>query len=566
MERSTAQIFLVARLLIHSASPALATDVSFSHLQTSLPDTSGFNLNQYSLVSTNLQSRPDSLQLKANTPNRENPTSTRDKTPLTGKLSKLKALETLSLPRTPAEVTITEFRPITIKDLEELIATNNPELEAAQRQVNQSKALLLEAISRWYPTINLTANGLPQYLQGEQLNNPEFASDTSSEQWKASASVKIQWNLIDPGRVPEIAAARDNYERSKNTFLIKQRELRLNALTRYFLLQKSNEGVRIGKKSVQASLISLKDAKTRFNAGVATKLEVLEAETQLARDKQLLTGKLGDQSINRRSLAEILNLPPTVTPTIASPTQMVGVWGESLQASIISAYTFREELKKALLDVSLNNNKANSALASSQPTVSIFNTLSGSYAEGQLAVSDPSMRNYGSTISNTVGLNATWSIFDGGRSKSLYKYNKQKAKEAEANFQSERSLIRKQVEESYYKMITAKQDILTTTQAVIASKESLRLARLRFKAGITTQREVVNNQRDLTEAEVRYTDAINSYNTSIVELRRRTGIDKIQPCSGKSYADSRLGSKKSNDIPRETVALTDLCQPPLTNQ
>ena len=48
------------------------------------------------------------------------------------------------------------------------------------------------------------------------------------------------------------------------------------------------KGVRIGQDSVKASLVSYRDARARFNAGVNTKLEVLEAETQLARDRNTL--------------------------------------------------------------------------------------------------------------------------------------------------------------------------------------------------------------------------------------------------------------------------------------
>ena len=47
----------------------------------------------------------------------------------------------------------------------------------------------------------------------------------------------------------------------------------------------ADAGVRIGQDSVKASLVSYRDARARFNAGVNTKLDVLEAETQLARDR-----------------------------------------------------------------------------------------------------------------------------------------------------------------------------------------------------------------------------------------------------------------------------------------
>ena len=65
----------------------------------------------------------------------------------------------------------------------------------------------------------------------------------------------------------------------------------------------------------------------------------------------------------------------------------------------------------------------------------------------------------------------------------------------------------------------------------LSQREALRLARLRFQAGVATQREVVDNQRDLTRAQLRYVTAIADYNISLAELRRRTGLDQVASCS-----------------------------------
>jgi OMF family outer membrane factor len=35
----------------------------------------------------------------------------------------------------------------------------------------------------------------------------------------------VQWNLIDPARVPQISAARDNFEKASDAYLIALREL-----------------------------------------------------------------------------------------------------------------------------------------------------------------------------------------------------------------------------------------------------------------------------------------------------------------------------------------------------
>ena len=220
-------------------------------------------------------------------------------------------------------------------------------------------------------------------------------------------TLQVTWALIDPTRTPSVAAARDGFEKAKNQYLIGLRDLRLQAAEAFFTLQVADETVRIGQQSVRSSLVSLRDAKARFQAGVATKLEVLEAETQLARDQQVLTQGLADQAIARRDLASLLDLPQTVTPTSKEPSRVVGTWLPSLQESIVAAYAFREELDNILLDISIANSNANQALGEVQPFLNIAYNLVGGRARGFLSSTrtDPgfSYDNETWSVDNTMG-------------------------------------------------------------------------------------------------------------------------------------------------------------------
>ena len=529
---------------------------------------------------------PTAIELHGSRPKADDSVLAPAATDLPPELAPLTAPPSLALPDQPNQVKIRELRPLTLEEAERLTEVNNPSLKAAASQVDQAKSQLLAAISAWYPTVNLTANGLPQYLEGEQYRNPDFAPAeidpttgrpminpitglqerqpyTNSAQWTANFSAQVSWNLIDPKRVPQIAAARDSYEKARDSYLISLRELRLNTATQYFALQRADEQVRIGQQSVRVSLVSLRDARARFEAGVATKLEVLEAETQLARDRQILSRGLGDQDKARRGLAALLDLPQDITPTAASPARVVGIWQPSLEESIVAAYAFREELDRFILDISINNSNANAALAAVQPILTLVNTYSTSRTQGQTGVQPQigvNMDDYSWSSSNTVSVNASWAIFDGGRARASYRLNKQKAQESAFNFASERDKIRQQVESSFTDLRTANQDIFTASSQVLSARESLRLARLRFQAGVTTQREVVDTQRDLTQAEVSYADAVTRYNTSLAQLRRRTGLDQVAACPPVSLGATKPVEDSEYVIPIEPVPNQPACQ------
>ena len=117
---------------------------------------------------------PNALDLKGSRPKADPSVMPPAATTLPDDLDALKSPNSLALPDLPSQVTIRELRPLTLQEVERLVEVNNPSLKAAASQVKQAKSAVLASIAAWYPTVNLTANGLPQYLEGEQFRNPDF--------------------------------------------------------------------------------------------------------------------------------------------------------------------------------------------------------------------------------------------------------------------------------------------------------------------------------------------------------------------------------------------------------
>jgi OMF family outer membrane factor len=237
----------------------------------------------------------------------------------------------------------------------------------------------------------------------------------------------------------------------------------------------------------------------------------------------------------------------------------VGVWLPSLQESIVAAYAFREELDQLLLDISIANSNANRSLAAVQPLLQIFNDFSFGRSYGYQNRRDPLIQGTGWNAENAIGLNFSWTLFDGGRARAEYREQKQRADENRFNFARKRDEIRREVEENWYTLEQNNRNITTTSREVLSARESLRLARLRFQAGVTTQREVVDTQRDLTQAEVRWSNAIADYNVSLARLRRFTGLDQIAICQRPSLPAARPRSGDTGTVPVEPTPLLPAC-------
>ena len=546
MRRITAGICLVAGVVSSGVPPALSEDAV--QVDSALID-------QATL--------PDAIDSKGARPKADPSVISPAVDALPPPLLPLAAPPSLALPDAPSQVSIHELRPLTLEESLQLAEVNSPQLKAAASRVDQAKSGLRAAIAAWYPTVDLSASGLPEYFKSYSYRNPDFVTnnETYGRQWRVNGSLQVSWDLINPARVPQIAAARDRFERAGDSYLIALRDLRLEVQTAYFALQQADEGVRIGQDSVKASLVSYRDARARFNAGVNTKLDVLEAETQLARDRNILTTNRRDQETQRRNLARVLGLPQDVTPTAATPARPLGLWEPTLQESIVAAYNYSEELDQLILDISINNSQANASLAAVQPVVRFVNSTSASRTEGQngqTSRSDIDMGDFTYGVQNSTALTASWRLFDGGRARAEYRRSKQAAEESRLNFARTRDQIRLQVERSFLGLRAAIQNIDTTATEVLSSQESLRLSQLRVQAGVGVQREVVNSQRDLTQAELKYARALNDYNTNLVTLQRRTGLDALIACNAVSLTGTKP-EPEQEPIPIEPTPLKTAC-------
>ncbi|MGB0276947.1 MAG: TolC family protein, partial [Synechococcus sp.] len=225
MRRITAGICLVAGVVSSGVPPALSEDAV--QVESALID-------QATL--------PDAIDSKGARPKADPSVISPAVDALPPPLLPLAAPPSLALPDAPSQVRIHELRPLTLEESLQLAEVNSPQLKAAASRVDQAKSGLRAAIAAWYPTVDLSASGLPEYFKSYSYRNPDFVTnnETYGRQWRVNGSLQVSWDLINPARVPQIAAARDRFERAGDSYLIALRDLRLEVQTAYFALQQAD--------------------------------------------------------------------------------------------------------------------------------------------------------------------------------------------------------------------------------------------------------------------------------------------------------------------------------------
>lgn len=431
----------------------------------------------------------------------------------------------LQFPTKPAEVTLQENQPITLAQALELARRNNRDLQVSLLELERSRYALREAEASLLPTLGIStditrsqsANGqLSSELQERQtgISSPDDAGTSFSGQ--AQLSYELYTSGLSQARRN---AAREQVRVNELAVETQSEEIRLNVATEYYNLQQADEQVRIAQSAVQNSEASLRDAEALERAGVGTRFDVLRSQVNLANAQQDLTNARSQQEIARRRLATRLSLAQAVNISAADPVQLAGLWNQTLEQSILLAFQNRPELQQQLAQRNISEQQRRQALAELGPQVNFvasYNLLD--QFDDEISVTD----------GYSIGVRATLNLYDGGAARARASQSRVNIAIAETQFAEQRNQIRFQVEQSFSTQQANLENVQTANTALEQAREALRLARLRFQAGVGTQTDVINSENDLTRAEGNRVTAILDYNRALAQLQRSVTLRALR--------------------------------------
>ncbi|MCC5654250.1 TolC family protein [Nostoc sp. XA013] len=431
----------------------------------------------------------------------------------------------LQFPTKPEEVRLQGNQPITLAQALELARRNNRDLQVSLLELERNRAALREAQAALLPTLGVSTDITRSQSAGSQLSSELQEQQTGiSSPDEASTSfsgqAQLSYNIYTSGRVQaNIRAAEEQVRFNELAVETQSEEIRLNVATEYYNLQQADEQVRIAQSAVQNSEASLRDAEALERAGVGTRFDVLRSQVNLANAQQDLTNARSQQEIARRRLATRLSLPQAVNISAADPVQLAGLWNETLEQSIVLAFQNRPELQQFLAQRNISEQQRRQALAELGPQVSLvasYNLLD--QFDDSVSVTD----------GYSLGVQARLNLYDGGAARARADQSRANIAIAETQFAEQRNQIRFQVEQAFSTQQSSLENVQTANTALEQAREALRLARLRFQAGVGTQTDVINSENDLTRAEGNRVTAILDYNRALAQLQRSVTLRALR--------------------------------------
>jgi len=287
----------------------------------------------------------------------------------------------------------------------------------------------------------------------------------------------------------------------------------------YYNLMLAETILQIRIEAVHTSEEQLRNNTNLYHSGLATNLDVLQSQTQLARDRQSLV----DQQVVRRNgaitLAEALNvdLGADLLPVdrIVRKIRLIDprlTVSDLLRISIDNRPELKqyEELRLAAKRAIVV------AGAPLQPTFALTGNIYGIGPPSQIG-----------TL-YALGLNVNWQMGGLGTvDLANVQASRWQARVAQIQANKELVTVLGQVRSSFLQSLDTEHNIEEASNEVMSSAEELRLAQLRFSSGLGTNLDIITSQRDYTQALIDKAQTIINFDIAQAQLLHDTGLISV---------------------------------------
>lgn len=403
----------------------------------------------------------------------------------------------------PGALAGSEGRSLTLAEALREAEGQNLELRAARQGLERADSARRQAMAALWPTVSA---GSGAWNQGSTL---------------VQGNLEVAYSLdTHRERAARIALAEAQARASSCEYVLAYQKVRLATIEAYYDALEAAEQVRIARIDLQQAEALLRDTQALVKGGLQTIFEVQRAEVQVARARQSEEEAQAAFLIAKQGLARQLGIGGRTEVTASEAVALSRPWEPDLEASLQLAYDNRREL--TLQDLRRTAAEAAGTLARS--ATGLETQLFGSL-DVKSAV-QPDSRTMlgldgsapGNGPSYMAGVRLAWNAFDGGASREASRQAESDATAATLRREDARLQIEFEVERLYLSLQSGRHAVELSSLILDRAQASQESARLRLKAGVGTQTDLILAQADLIQAELGRTRAILSYNRTRAAL------------------------------------------------
>ena len=416
----------------------------------------------------------------------------------------------------------------TLEDCLALVRRQNPDVVAASRRVDAAAAAITVAKAQLYPAV--TSNGYFQYR--EQSLTTEGGQQPTNRKEDYSGDVRVSQNLYSAQAVRNrIAAAKLQLEAETNTYQAQVDTSTLAARLAFYQTLYAESSIAVEQEAVNLLGSQLKDQQDRFAAGSVGQLNVNRAQVALANEQPGLLAAQGSVQTAYVALAQLLGVaypadaherPFRVRGELSCPPVRM-----TLAECLARAQALRPEITSRKAQIDAYKHQIVVEKATTRPQITAFAAYD--------IYSEPSILSQRDNFSGgTVGVQATWTLFDGFATRGRVRSAQALVGQAEAQLEATRQQVEADVRTAFYDLQLAKETLPPLASTIRLASETQTLSISNFNAGLTDQLTVLQTRVDLTRARVTELGARLRYHQALARLERAVGMGR--PTQGSTTA------------------------------
>lgn len=416
---------------------------------------------------------------------------------------------------------------LSLDKAEQLALKQNFDLAIASREESKAKIGVMEAVGSGLPSIS----GYGAYTKNHELAVmyiPNFSNlagppipITLGVPYNATVGLSVSQPLFTGGAVTNgFLIAREAKNISSASRDLTRQNILIAVRTLYFQVEFMQSLINATEQASLSAKTNLEQVEKRETVGKASQFDVLQAKVKY----QSLLPQL--QSLKNQHETALTNLRAVMG--ISEPTKFLitdslvitenPFDGASLDSLKAIAKVKRPEMLITESQKDISTYQRNIAVGQTLPMLSLSADVRHQ-AQAQKST-DISPSTY--VRSTSTSINISWPLFSGGRKALGVQKSAIARKEADLQVQKMELNIGSEVEAAYLKVQETKLNITANASVREQAAEALRLARIMYENGSSTQLEVLGAEGNYLQAQSSYYQSIFQYNVAIDQLKKAT--------------------------------------------
>lgn len=397
---------------------------------------------------------------------------------------------------------------LTLNQCVSIALGNDPDIKSYQYTANAQKAVLGQAKSSYYPSLNATAGYTSNHA--DKTNPADPYASTIGKYDSKSAGLALSQLVYDFGKTGGSVRAGKAQARAAEFDVDNARvEVAYTVKRAYHAFAFASLGLKLSDEVLAQYGKNVYFARAHYDAKISPKYDVTKAEADYSSAKLNNIKASNDVKLARVYLINSMNLTSAPEFNIEASTEFVK-YSADLDEIVKAAYAAKPDLQSLIAQADALNGQISVARSG------YFPTLSASAGYNFLGTRSPLSQGW------NAGVSLSANLFSGMATREKVLEQESRLAALRAKVESAKLSIFLGAEQAYLNLLQYEQAVATASDQVRQATENLEIANIRYQTGLGSPMEI-------SDATVMYNNASGSLLNSLYNYKlAESEIEKIK--------------------------------------